>query len=61
MPAPTRRARALVVECGQHFKQATSDLAVEVAQDFLGHFGLIDREVPPPASRRGASSCCART
>ena len=35
---------ALVVECGQHFKQATSDLAVEVAQDFLGHFGLIDRD-----------------
>jgi predicted deacylase len=41
---------ALVVECGQHFKQATSDLAVEVALDFLGHFGLIDREVPPPAT-----------
>jgi hypothetical protein len=40
---------ALVVECGQHFKQATSDLAVEVALDFLGHYGLIDREVPPPA------------
>ena len=41
---------ALVVECGQHFKQATSDLAVEVALDFLGHFGLIEREVPPPAT-----------
>ena len=39
----------LVVECGQHFKQAASDLAVEVALDFLGHFGLIDREVRPPA------------
>ena len=41
---------ALVVECGQHFKQASADLAVEVAQDFLGHFGLIDRPVPPPAT-----------
>ena len=41
---------ALVVECGQHFKRATSDLAVEVALDFLGHFGLIDREVKPPAT-----------
>jgi predicted deacylase len=41
---------ALVVECGQHFKQASADLAVEVAQDFLGHLGLIDRPVPPPAA-----------
>ncbi|MGZ5156155.1 MAG: succinylglutamate desuccinylase [Caldimonas sp.] len=41
---------ALVVECGQHFKQATADLAVEVAQDFIAHFGLIDRPVPPPAA-----------
>ncbi len=41
---------ALVVECGQHFKQATADLAVEVALDFLGHFGLVDRRVAPPAT-----------
>jgi predicted deacylase len=39
---------ALVVECGQHFKQASSDLATQVALDFLGHFGLIDRPVAPP-------------
>ena len=32
---------ALVAECGQHFLQATADLAVEVTLDFLGHFGLI--------------------
>jgi predicted deacylase len=32
---------ALVAECGQHFKQATSDLAVNVTLDFLAHFGLI--------------------
>jgi hypothetical protein len=44
LPAPTAAGRALVVECGQHFKQATADLAVEVALDFLGHFGLIERD-----------------
>ena len=41
---------ALVVECGQHFKQASADLAIEVALDFLGHFGLIDRPVRPVAT-----------
>jgi predicted deacylase len=39
---------ALVVECGQHFKQASSDLATQVALDFLGHFGLVDRTVALP-------------
>lgn len=34
---------AMVVECGQHFKQASADLAVAVARDFLGHFGLVDQ------------------
>jgi len=34
---------AMVVECGQHFKQATADLAVAVTYDFLAHFGLVDR------------------
>ena len=38
---------AMVVECGQHFKQASSDLAVQVALDFLAHFGLIE---PRPAA-----------
>lgn len=33
---------AMVVECGQHFRQASADLAVAVAYDFLGHFGLIE-------------------
>jgi predicted deacylase len=41
---------ALVVECGQHFKQATADLATEVATRFLAHFGLVDLPVPPPAA-----------
>lgn len=44
---------ALVVECGQHFKQNTADLAIQVALDFLGHFGLMDRAVSAaPAPRR---------
>ena len=44
---------ALVVECGQHFKQASADVAVGVALDFLGHFGLIDRQpVQATAPRR---------
>jgi len=41
---------ALVVECGQHFKQATADLATDVAQNFLAHFGLIDRPMPNPTA-----------
>ena len=51
---------ALVVECGQHFKQASADLAEEVAMDFLGHFGLVDRD-GAAAGDAAASSCCART
>jgi predicted deacylase len=44
---------AMVVECGQHFKQASADLAIQVAYDFLGHFGLLDRApVQAPAPRR---------
>ena len=40
---------ALVVECGQHFRQQAGALAIEVALDFLAHFGLIDREPAPVA------------
>ncbi len=41
---------ALVVECGQHFLQASSDLATAVTLDFLAHFGLIEpRAAPVPA------------
>jgi predicted deacylase len=35
---------ALVAECGQHFLQATADMAVAVTFDFLAHFGLVERE-----------------
>ena len=49
----TGQGVAVVAECGQHFLQATSDLATEVALDFLGYFGLIDRTLsPPPPQRR---------
>jgi predicted deacylase len=37
---------AVVAECGQHFRKETSALGVEVALDFLAHFGLIDPRPP---------------
>lgn len=43
---------ALVAECGQHFRRATADLAVEVTLDFLAHFGLIERAVRTPGPQR---------
>lgn len=48
---PGHHGAAVVVECGQHFKRSTSALAIEVAQDFLAHFGLIERD------RREAAPC----
>lgn len=44
---------AMVAECGQHFKQASADLAIEVTLDFLAHFGLIDArpKAPQPQQR----------
>ena len=44
------KGAAMVVECGQHFRQATSDLATNVARDFLAHFGLIARDPAPVRS-----------
>jgi predicted deacylase len=41
---------ALVVECGQHFKQASADFAIDVAWNFLGHLGLVDPPAPQPAA-----------
>ena len=40
---------AMVAECGQHFLRASSDLATEVALDFLAHFGLVERAPPVEA------------
>lgn len=41
--AQSNAGAALVVECGQHFKQSSADLAIQVSMDFLGHFGLLER------------------
>lgn len=43
---------AMVVECGQHFRRSTSELATRVARGFLAHFGLLPAEAPPPAVQR---------
>lgn len=40
---------AMVVECGQHFKKSTGDVALASTLGFLAHFGLI---APPPAQPR---------
>ena len=49
---------ALVAECGQHFLQATGDLAVEVALRFIAHFGLVDADrAGRPRHPRGATNC----
>ena len=45
---------ALVVECGQHFRQSAADLATRTALAFLAHFGLIERDkaAPTPVPQR---------
>lgn len=43
---------ALVAECGQHFKQATADVAIDVTLSFLSHFGLIERAPAPLGEQR---------
>jgi predicted deacylase len=54
LPGPSSRGQgaAMVVECGQHFKQASSDTATRVSLDFLAHFGLIDAPPADPAVRQ---------
>ena len=48
------KGAAMVVECGQHFKQSAADLATTVTLGFLAHFGLIDKDpnAPAPAPQR---------
>ena len=43
---------AVVVECGQHFLRSSAELATEVALDFIGYFGLIERERPAAGPQR---------
>ena len=57
---------ALVVECGQHFRQSAADVATAAALDFLAHFGLIepvaDRPAPGPQHRYELlETCMVRT
>ena len=47
----TGTGAAMVVECGQHFRRATSDLSVSVARGFLAHFGLVEPD--PDAASAG--------
>jgi len=47
---------ALVVECGQHFLQASADRAIRVTQAFLTHFGLLSAPADGPASDRASSA-----
>lgn len=49
---PAHDGVALVAECGGHFRQASADLAVQVALDFIAHFGLIERERPAVAPQQ---------
>ncbi|WP_326544071.1 succinylglutamate desuccinylase/aspartoacylase domain-containing protein [Pseudorhodoferax sp.] len=43
---------ALVAECGQHFRQASGELATAVALDFLAHFGLVAPRPRPALPQR---------
>ncbi|MCY7314833.1 MAG: succinylglutamate desuccinylase/aspartoacylase family protein [Rubrivivax sp.] len=43
---------ALVAECGQHFLHSTGALAIEVALDFIAHFGLIAPRPRPAATQQ---------
>jgi len=57
---------ALVVECGQHFRQSAADVATAAALDFLAHFGLIEtapgRPAPGPQRRYELlETCMVRT
>ena len=55
---------AVVAECGQHFMRATSELAIEVALDFIAHFGLIERPLAAagsPQQRFGLLKTCMVT
>jgi predicted deacylase len=49
---PDFHGAAMVVECGQHFARASGELAIEVALDFIAHFGLIERATTARAPQR---------
>ena len=43
---------ALVAECGQHFKQSSANLAIEVTMNFLALFGMIEQPPAPSTTPR---------
>ncbi len=51
---PRGQGCAMVAECGQHFLQNSSNLAIKVARGFLARFGLTDPDpsAVPPVQRR---------
>ncbi len=52
---PSGRGAGMVVECGQHFLQASADVAIDVTRRFLAHFGLMAHDAAaesPVAARR---------
>lgn len=60
------RGVGVVVECGQHFLQSSSAVAIEVTHRFLAHFGLVepDPQAPPAAPARRfelLQTCVIRT
>ena len=55
---------AMVVECGQHFKKITGDVALVSTLGFLAHFGLIElppAQPRPPAKRFELLQTCVIT
>ena len=56
---------AMVVECGQHFKKSTGDVALAAAQGFLAHFGLVapSEAVPrlPPQRYELLQTCMVKS
>ncbi len=43
--AASTAGAAVVAECGQHFLKASSELATQVALDFIAHYGLIGKRI----------------
>ncbi len=56
---PASPKNALLIECGQHWEQASADVAIDTLLRFLRRFGMVDdgfvarhTPLPPPARQR---------
>lgn len=49
--AASTAGAAVVAECGQHFLKASSELATQVALDFIAHYGLIGKRIDTAPTR----------